>query len=337
MELYFEFVSLVRKDSINALSKHVLADHHLSYVIETTVHVGPFLLLIVWLSRRIARITSRIENFSKQVLAVENHKADTGDQLAILEHKFLSLTNDVKTRTELLEAANIELEAFTYSVSHDLRAPLRSIDGFSQALEEDFGDQLNEEGRDYLKRLRKGAQRMGSLIDDLLMLSHVGRSELNFETIDLSTLAQMLIEELRETDAGRDVEIKISPHLSVVGDAKLTVLVLQNLFANAWKFTSKRTGAIIEFGQCKPEETNLQTPHSQPVFFVRDNGAGFDMKFADQMFNAFHRLHRADEFPGTGVGLATVQRIINRHDGQIWAESKVDNGATFYFTFGELS
>jgi PAS domain S-box-containing protein len=230
----------------------------------------------------------------------------------------------LQARTAQLEAANQELDAFSYSVSHDLRAPLRSIDGFSQALLEDYGQQLPVDGRGYLERIRKAAQHMAALIDDLLNLSRVTRAPMQTFPVDLSKLARAIAMELQSTQSERKAKFKIAPDLKVRGDTHLLRAVLQNLLSNAWKYTSKREQAEIEFGS-KQEGDAI-------IYFVRDNGAGFNMMYAGKLFSAFQRLHAAADFPGTGVGLATVQRILHRHGGRIWAEAEVDRGATFFFT-----
>jgi PAS domain S-box-containing protein len=234
------------------------------------------------------------------------------------------LEQRVQRRTAQLNAFNRELEAFSYSVSHDLRAPLRSIDGFSQILLEDYADELDEEGNDYLKRVRAASQRMGQLIDDLLDLSRMTRSEMRRESVDLSDLAKSFAEELKRSQPERRVEFLIEGGLLVEGDKSLLRVVLENLLRNAWKFTGKQTHARIEFGASEQEDKR--------AYFVRDNGAGFDMAYADKLFGAFQRLHGGSEFEGTGIGLATVQRIIHRHGGRVWAEGRVGYGATFYFT-----
>jgi len=234
------------------------------------------------------------------------------------------LEQRVIERTTQLQAVNKELEAFAYSVSHDLRAPLRSIDGFSQILFEDFGDTLDDEGKDHLQRVRAASQRMGELIDDLLSLSRVTRGEMCREEVDLSALVQAICEELQCGSDDRRAELIIAPGLVARGDARLLRAALENLVSNAWKFSSKRELATIEFGQTE------NNGHS--AYFIRDNGVGFDMKYAGKLFGAFQRLHSPSDFEGTGVGLATVQRIIHRHGGEIWAESAVDVGTTFYFT-----
>jgi PAS domain S-box-containing protein len=223
-----------------------------------------------------------------------------------------------------LEAANKELEAFAYSVSHDLRAPLRSLDGFSQALLEDYNDRLDDTGRDFLQRVRLASQRMGTLIDDLLSLSRVTRGELKVQDVDLSALAAAAAADLQKSDPERAVTFAIAPDLIARADPGLMRIVLQNLLGNAWKFTGKRPRARVEVGA---------TAHNgRRAFYVRDDGAGFDMAYAAKLFGAFQRLHATTEFPGSGIGLATVQRIIHRHGGQIWAEGTPDRGATFYFT-----
>ncbi len=235
------------------------------------------------------------------------------------------LEQRVIERTAELEAANKELEEFSYSVSHDLRSPLRSIDGFSQALLDDCGDKLDEGGKDSLRRVRAAAQRMAQLIDDLLVLSLVTRGEMRREPVDLSRLARAISEELRKEDAERKVEFVIAERLAANVDPQLLRVVLENLLGNAWKFTSRHETARIELGATRQQ-------NGPPVYFVRDDGAGFDMAYADKLFVPFQRLHGMDEFPGNGVGLASVQHIIRRHRGRIWAEAGVEHGATFYFT-----
>jgi len=234
------------------------------------------------------------------------------------------LEQRVIERTAQLEATNKELEAFAYSVSHDLRAPLRGIDGFSLALLEDYEDKLDEEGQDYLHRVRAASQRMGQLIDDILKLSRLTRGEMQSETLDISQLAQAIAAELQQQEPDRQVEFVIEEGLAANGDARLLQVVLENLLGNAFKYTSQHQRAKIEFGVI---------PHDgEHAYFVRDDGAGFDMAYADKLFGVFQRLHSASDFDGTGIGLATVQRIIHRHGGQVWAEGAVEKGATFYFT-----
>jgi PAS domain S-box-containing protein len=234
------------------------------------------------------------------------------------------LEQRVRQRTAQLEAANKELEAFTYSASHDLRAPLRSIDGFSQALLEDYASKLDTQGQDYLRRVRAASQRMGQLIDGLLHMARVTRSDMCQESVDLSALAWTIATELQKTQPERQATFVIAAGLVTYGDMRLLHVVLDNLLGNAWKFTGKHARARIEFGVTQHD--------GQPVYFVRDDGAGLDMAYADKLFGAFQRLHAATEFEGTGIGLATVQRIIHRHGGRIWVEGAVEQGATFYFT-----
>jgi len=222
------------------------------------------------------------------------------------------------------ETANKELESFSYSVSHDLRAPLRGIDGFSQALVEDEAERLSSRGQNYLQRIRAAAQRMAELIDDLLRLSRVSRADFRKEQVDLSALVTTVANELRKANPDRNVELVVKPNVTANADARLIRITLENLLGNAWKFTSKAEAARVEFGT-RDEDGNL-------VYFVRDNGAGFDMKYADKLFGAFQRLHTDKEFPGTGIGLATVQRIVLRHGGRIWVDAAVGSGATFQFT-----
>ena len=227
-----------------------------------------------------------------------------------------------------LEVTNRELEAFSYSVSHDLRAPLRSIDGFSQILLEDYADELDEEGKDYLGRVRAASQRMGRLIDDLLGLSRVTRGTMRRERVSLSALAEEVARELEEANPERRIQFSAQGGLEVWGDPRLLRVALENLIGNAWKFTEKQPEARVEFGHSE----KLSYTSRVPVYYVRDNGAGFDMAYAGKLFGAFQRLHDANDFEGTGIGLATVQRVVRRHGGHIWAEGEVGRGATFYFT-----
>jgi PAS domain S-box-containing protein len=236
-----------------------------------------------------------------------------------------NLERSVLDRTSELSTANKELEAFSYSVSHDLRTPLRTIDGFSQALLEDYADKLDDQGQDYLKRVRTATQRMGHLIDDMITLSRVTRTEMRRETVDLSALAANVLADLQSREPERQVDWHIEPDLIAQGDIGLLRIVLVNLLCNAWKFTGKTANAKIEFGA-------LNNAEGMTEFFVRDNGAGYDMTYADKLFGAFQRMHAASDFAGTGVGLATVQRVIHRHGGRIRAEGAVGKGATFYFT-----
>lgn len=247
------------------------------------------------------------------------------DERQQAEFRVQALNQGLRQAIIELKAVNKELEAFSYSVSHDLRAPLRSIDGFSQALLEDCSEQLDTMGQDYLRRIRLATQRMGHLIDDLLTLSRVTRSDMHVESVDLSGLASHICTDLQQTQPERQVEFAIQPGLFAQGDAHLLQVVLENLLNNAWKFTSKNLQAKIEFGAIF-QDSGIS------VYFVRDDGTGFDMAYYDKLFGPFQRLHASHEFPGNGIGLATVQRIVYRHGGQVWAEAAVEQGATFYFT-----
>ena len=223
-----------------------------------------------------------------------------------------------------LTAVNKELEAFSYSVSHDLRAPLRSIDGFSRALIEDYYDRLDAQGRDYLERVSDASQRMSRLIDDLLLLSRITRAEMTKTSVDMSAMAREIIDDLRRADPQRAIECEIEAGLMVEADARLLRVALTNLLDNAWKFTSKTPVPKITVGRHVRENVD--------VYYVADNGAGFNMAYADKLFGVFQRLHSADEFPGTGVGLAIVQRVVHRHGGKLRVEAEIDRGASFFFT-----
>jgi signal transduction histidine kinase len=236
-----------------------------------------------------------------------------------------------ETRAELvrdLEHKNRELESFSYAVSHDLRAPLRRIDNFSRAVIESQADRLDEAGRRYLERVREASQHMSQLIDDVLYLSRVTRADLRDHDVDLSALATLILTRLHESEPSRTVEVKVRPGVIVTGDGQLLRIALENLLENAWKFTGRQAQARIEFG--------VTNASGEPTYFVRDNGAGFDMTYVDRLFGPFQRLHPQGEFPGSGIGLATVQRIIHRHGGRVWAEGLIGQGATFQFTLGRV-
>ena len=254
--------------------------------------------------------------------AAELEVANEKLQLELTERKRAEMA--LERRTNELAASNQELESFSYSVSHDLRAPLRSIDGFSQALLEDYTDKLEEQGKDYLNRVRSASQRMGELIDDLLDLSRVTRGEMHRETVDVSAMGSAIAAELQQREPRRHVEFDIAEGLVAEADGRLLRAVLENLLGNSWKFTGKKPSGRIEMGTTQHDGAS--------ALYVRDDGAGFDMAYADKLFGAFQRLHDATDFQGTGIGLATVQHIINRHGGRIWAEGAVGQGATFYFT-----
>lgn len=236
------------------------------------------------------------------------------------------LNQKLELRNAELEMMNKELESFSYSVSHDLRAPLRAIDGFSLALLEDCTEKLDSEGKKHLERIRAATLRMANLIDDMLKLARIARMEPEMDEVNLSSLSEEVILQLKTLEPSRDVRVDIGPGLKVTGDRHLLRAALENLLGNAWKFTSKCPNPHIEVG--------VTGGRSEPVFFVRDNGAGFEMRYADKLFGVFQRLHAEREYPGTGVGLATVQRIMGKHGGRIWAESAVGKGATFYFVLG---
>lgn len=269
--------------------------------------------------------------FNQMLGHIEDQDRELRRYATELEERVAARTHELEERHEVLRrqaaellAANQELDAFAYSVSHDLRAPLRSIDGFSQVLLEDYGAQLDDGGRDALRRVRAASQRMAALIDDLLKLARVTRAEMRTELVDVSRMAQDIAVDLQRTDTARQVEFVIAPGLQARADAPLLRIVLENLLRNGWKYTAKQPRPRVEFGSVEA--------NGGRAFMVRDNGAGFDMKYMDKLFGVFQRLHSATEFEGTGVGLATVRRIITRHGGQVWAEGAVDRGATFYFT-----
>lgn len=260
-------------------------------------------------------------SFALEAMARDERRRAVEDQLRRLSEE---LERRVQERTQDLRAANADLEAFSYSVSHDLRAPLRAIDGFSRAILSRYADKLDADGRHALERVRAGSERMGVLIDSLLELSRLGRRPLEFGDVDLSALAAEVVEELRAGEPERNVEVLIEPNVSAVGDKELLRVALQNLLGNAFKFTSQQPHARVQFGH---------TEHAgQAAIFVRDNGVGFDMNYADKLFRPFERLHSESEFSGTGIGLATVHRIIARHSGRVSAQGAIGDGATFYFT-----
>jgi PAS domain S-box-containing protein len=237
------------------------------------------------------------------------------------------LESRVNERTAQLQEANRELEAFSFSVSHDLRSPLRAIDGFSEALLEDFGDKVDEDMRSFILRIRTATLRMGQLIEDLLNLARISRVDMQRQNVDMSAMARQIINDLQQQDPERSVQVSVWDGVAVKGDSRLLRVVLENLLGNAWKFTSRTEGGLIEFGMVREAQ--------RTVLFVRDNGAGFDMAHADKLFGAFQRLHGFAEFPGTGIGLATVQRVIQRHKGRIWCHAEVGRGAVFYFTLAD--
>lgn len=286
---------------------HVWGRTGIAAALGAVLAVGMFIALKVLPLRALTRAMRSLELASAEI-----SKLNEG-----LEQK-------VKARTAELTATNKELETFAYTVSHDLRAPLRSMDGFSHALLEDCADQLDAKGRDYLERVRGASQKMARLIDDILSLSRVTRAQIEPSEVDLSGLAQATARELRKIDSDRQVVFDIAPGVVANGDARLLRQVFDNLLDNAWKFTTKNPRACIEFGVTDHE--------GEPAYYVRDDGAGFDMAYADKLFEPFQRLHSATEFAGSGIGLATVARIVRRHGGRVWAESEIGRGATVYFT-----
>jgi signal transduction histidine kinase len=285
---------------------------------------GLDLLLIVLMFRYFTRERSLRLQTEQTAASLAVARAEVERRAAEVHELNVTLEERVRQRTAELEATNRELEAFSYSVSHDLRAPLRTIDGFSLALEEDYTEAVDATGRDYIKRVRTGVQRMGQLIDALLQLSRITRAEINREPVDLTALASSVANNLRDEYPGRELNITIEPGLTVDGDPKLLRVALENLLGNAAKFTSKVDVPQIHFGW----------DEKQQAFFLRDNGAGFDMYYAGKLFNAFNRLHGDKDFKGSGIGLATVARVIHRHHGRIWADAEVNRGATFFFTVG---
>jgi len=271
------------------------------------------------------------DSFNQMLGRIAQQNDELQRYAADLERRVEERTHELQERNDALRrnaaellAANTELDAFAYSVSHDLRAPLRSIDGFSQILLEDYSGTLDAAGRESLQRVRAASQRMGTLIDDLLKLARVTRVEIRTEDVDLSGMAREIAAELQRATPERLVEFAIAPGLRARGDARLLRVALDNLLRNSWKYTAKQAQPRIEFASI--------AANGERAFMVRDNGAGFDMQYADKLFGVFQRLHSPAEFEGTGVGLATVRRIITRHGGRIWAEGVVDRGATFYFT-----
>ncbi|HZV81674.1 MAG TPA: PAS domain S-box protein [Geobacteraceae bacterium] len=252
---------------------------------------------------------------------------DVTEQIAAREQILqlnAELEDRVRLRTAALETANQEMEAFSYSVSHDLRAPLRHLDGYCSVLREEYSARFDDKGRGYLDRIGAAVRKMDQLINDMLQLAQVSRQGIDKSVVDLSGLAVEILEDLRQSQPQRSLSGMVAPGIEVLGDPNLLRLVMENLISNAWKYTGKTADAVIEFGMTRQED--------QPVYFVRDNGVGFDMTYAGKLFGPFQRLHASEEFEGTGIGLATVKRIIQRHGGRIWAEGKENRGAVFYFT-----
>src|SRR5580658_139265 len=302
---------LLARRTVDAVSaRHwVWGSFTLAFVLDFLLLVAAFELLV-----RTGRDREKIAASADEIAVLNRQLTETNEELEIR----------VEQRTRELEASNQELEAFSYSVSHDLRAPLRTIDGFSLALEEDFGDRLDAQGKDYISRVRNGVQRMGTLIDSLLQLSRVTRSDAQRERVDLSYLATLVFREVQAGDPEREVNWIAQPGMMAEADPRLMRIAFENLIGNAWKFTARTPDATVTFGS-SPQD-------GKTVYFLRDNGAGFDMQYVDRLFTAFQRLHGERDFKGSGIGLATVSRIIRRHHGSIWAEAEPGKGATFFFT-----
>jgi signal transduction histidine kinase len=278
-----------------------------------------------WMYHQIGRVLDAEQTRDKALEALrdsEAHQRRLAGELAVANRE---LERRVAERTAELEVAVQQLEAFSYSVSHDLRAPLRTVSAFSDILADEVGNQLDSEARGHLERVRAGARHMGELIDAMLALSKVAKAPVSREPVDLSALADQVSRELSGTEAGRRAEFVIHRDLHTIGDPALLRAVITNLLGNAWKFTRNRPAARIEFGKQGDQD-------GYAVFFVRDNGAGFDMRYANKLFGVFQRLHRQEEFPGTGIGLATVHRVVAQHGGRVWAEGRPGEGATFFLS-----
>jgi len=287
---------------------------------EALIEVDDSLRKDDWLARANAFFLESLSPFEM----TQRGYAENNRWLERLNHELRAEISEKERLAGQLRETNAELEAFSYSVAHDLRAPLRHIAAFSQILEETEGQAIGDSGKTTLGRIRRGVQRMSELIDGLLVLSRLVRAPATSEAIDLAPIARTIIERLRDLEPGRVVDVQIADKVPAEGDHKLLAVVLENLLGNAWKFTSKKPRAHIEFG--------VDLAQKPPVYFVRDDGAGFDVARAENLFGVFQRFHTTETFPGTGIGLATVQRVVRRHGGKIWAEAKPDAGATFFFT-----
>jgi signal transduction histidine kinase len=318
---------------INAAQQRVVIVIIIGLTLITLTTVG-----VAWLiNRHVLAPISRLEQATREVAAGNwNFKLDVRrvDEIGDMSRNFDAMTHalresfaQIEHKNEELAALNKEIEAFNYSVSHDLRGPLRSMDGFSLALLEDYGDKLDDQAKDYLNRIRAASQRMGRLIDELLGLSRVTRTELSIRAVDLTALSREIAESLEQQQPGRSVQWVIDNDMTVNADKSLMHIAMQNLLENAWKFTGKTDKPVIRVGMTEHD--------GRKDCFVADNGVGFDMAYADRLFGAFQRLHHESEFSGTGIGLAIVQRIFHRHDGKIWAQAKPGEGATFFFRLRE--
>ena len=307
--------------------EEVIRDTSLPWIIAMVIMGAVLMPILIWLLHRTYVNSQNQLKFANHTLNEEigvRFRAESD----LARHKY-QLEELVAERTIALRSSNQELESFSYSVSHDLRSPLRSIDGFCNILLEEYEDKVDDPGKNYLHRIRSGVQHMGELIDDLLKLSRMNKAELERVQIDLSSMAIAVFNKLKESEPERNVEMVVAPGLSVYADVNLIESVLVNLIGNAWKYSKREKNARIEIG-CGNE-------NDKEIFFVKDNGVGFDMRYADKLFGAFQRLHSLKDFPGTGIGLATVQRIISRHGGRIWANSEINEGAVFWFILPEKS
>ena len=329
VDCFYARAPVIHNDYASLPHKKGVPDGHAPVVRELVVPVlrGDLVVAIMGVGNKPRDYAQRDVEVVKALASMLMDLVDRKRAEEALLELNVELEDRIRYRTAELEAANEELEAFAYSVSHDLRAPLRAIDGFAQALLEDGADQLDEQGRGHLDRVRANAQRMGWLIDDLLKLSRVTRAELRPEEVSITAVAAAVVEELGRSEPDRRVDLAIADDLTTRADPRLLEVLLANLLGNAWKFTARRSVAQIEVGATEQD--------GETVYFVRDDGAGFDMAYSDKLFGAFQRLHSSTEFEGTGIGLATVKRIVHRHGGRVWAEGKVGGGATFYFTLPE--
>ncbi len=334
--------SVITDVSRLAEQKHAEADEaqrftaNLILVLITTLAIG-IIASSFLVGRSISKPLTRLAEYSKIVgegKYIKDFEFKGKDEIASVARDVKTMVGQLRKHREHLEelveertikltAANKELEAFSYSVSHDLRAPLRSIDGFSQALEEDYASKLDKEGKNFINRIRAATKRMSGLIDDMLILSRITRKKLHYKKVDLSKIANEIAEDLKKVQPERRVKFKIVSRLNIVADEGLIRIVLENLLGNAYKFTENNKNANIEF--------SISSTNGRKTYTISDNGVGFDMTYYDKLFSPFQRLHSEIEFKGTGIGLAIVQRIVHLHHGKVWAESKVGEGATFYF------